>query len=425
MMRVLLCLPPARISNELDLFRAMPDTELVVVADRAVEEADRQIVLPARRLPLLGGREGWTAAPAWLRGLPVLDPGPVDVIASLELLSFGSRQAAALARRMGVPHAVTVFETLADNPLYRLPAWRGNTKRTVASADAFVCFTRRAAAHAVTLGCPTDRCTVVHPGVDTERFRPAAGGLAAAPTVMFVGMLRADRGADKGVVEVVEAAGRLAPTLDGLKLRLVGEGPLEPELTRRARVTPFLEVLGRQPRHALPRLLHDARVLVLASKRTAKWEEQFGFVLVEAMASGLPVVATRSGAIPEVVPEWNPLVGEGDVRALAEGISAALGPAGEEWGRRNRAHAMEHFDLQVQGRVLAERLAGLSRRAPATGGRGEAWSSRPGGWRPRRATGPTADRGGAAALAPRGSPPRPGEPRRSRRPAGSPPGLVG
>ncbi len=386
-MRVLLCLPPARISNEVDLFRAMPATDLVVVADHEVAEAGHALVLPARRLPLVGGREGWTAAPAWLRGLPALDPGPVDVVASLELLSFGSRQAATLAARLGVPHAVTIFETLAANPLYRLPPWRGNTRRTARSADLFVCFTRRAADHAVALGCPEGRCVVVHPGVDTERFRPAAGGRSGQPNVVFVGMLRADRGADKGVADIVEAGGRLASVVEGLRLRLVGEGPLGPELAARAATEPFLEVLGRRPRQELPTLLRQARVLVLASRRTAKWEEQFGFVLVEAMASGLPVVATRSGAIPEVVPAWNPLVAEGDVDGLAEGVRAALGPAGDEWGRRNRAHVLDRFDLRHQGRALAEALGGLRGTRPG-GGRGEASPLPPATWRRPPATGP-------------------------------------
>jgi glycosyltransferase involved in cell wall biosynthesis len=386
-MRVLLCLPPARVSNELDLFLAMPGTELTVVSDHAVPLADRSVVLPARRVPVLGGSGGWTAAPAWLSGLPAVDPGAVDLVASLELLSFGSRQAAALARRLKVPHAVTVFETLADNPLYRFPPWRGNTRRTVASADLFVCFTARAAAHAVALGCLERQCVVVHPGIDVEQFRPRARGRDERPRVMFVGMLRADRGADKGVLDVVDAVRRLASEIDGLQLRLVGEGPLGPPLVARAAAEPLLEVLGRRPRHELPALLRTTRVLVLASRRTAKWEEQFGFVLVEAMASGLPVVATISGAIPEVVPSWNPLVPERDVVGLAEGIRAALGSDGDEWGQRNRAHALEHFDLRRQGEALAEALDRLRGEGPAHAG-GRASPPRPAGWPRPPASGP-------------------------------------
>jgi glycosyltransferase involved in cell wall biosynthesis len=370
-MQVLLCLPPARTSNEADLFRAMPAPTQLIVANNVVSNGNGQgyeehLFLEARRVPLVGGQEGWTAAPAWLSGLTTLDPGPVDVVASLELYSFVSWQAAVLARRHGVPHAVTVFETMANNPLYRLPPWRQITRRIVRSAGVFVCFSDLALKHAVELGCPSERCVVVHPGVDTAWFRPA-GERPTRPTVLFVGMLRADRGADKGVREIVAACEQLAGEIEGLRLVMVGDGPLRPELSERARAEPFLEVLGRRDRDQIACLLRESSALVLASRRRWKWEEQFGFVLVEAMASGLPVVATRSGAIPEVVPSWNILVAERDVAGLAEGIRAALGPAGDDWGRRNRVHALEHFDLHRQGSRLAATLSGLTASTPGKG----------------------------------------------------------
>lgn len=355
-LRVLLCLPPARTSNELELFRAMPDVDLTVVSDRTHPTADQNVVLRARRLPIVGAREGWTAAPAWLARLGRVNPGPVDVVASLELFSFGSAQAATLARRLGVPHVVTVFETLARNPLYRIPPWRGITRRVVTSADHFVCFSRRAANHATVLGCPANRCVVVHPGVDVDIFHPRPGGRADQPSVLFVGMLRSDRGADKGVAETIAACHQLAGEVDGLRLVMVGEGPLRRGLAAREAALPFLCVTGYRPRQEVAVLMSEARLLVLASRPTAKWEEQFGYVLVEAMASGLPVVATRSGSIPEIVPDWNPLVTEGDVKALAEGIRSALGDDGDDWGRRNRDHVVQHFNLSRQGAALKDAL---------------------------------------------------------------------
>lgn len=357
-MRVLLCLPPARTSNEYDLLRAMPGTDLTVVADRERSPGDRTVVLPVRRLPVLGGHEGWTAAVAWLGGLSSLDEPPVDVVVSLEAFSFGTAQAARLARRRRVPHAVLVFETLATMPLYRVPPWRPILRRTLRQADLFVCFSRKAADHLVELGAPEARCAVVHPGVDTDVFRPAPS-LTTAPEVVFVGMLRANWGADKGVHDLVAAGERLARDVDGFRLTMVGDGHLRPGLEAAAATTPWLSVAGRRPRAEIPDVLRGARVLVLPSRTTPKWEEQFGFVLVEAMASGLPVVATRSGVIPEVVPPWNPLVPEGDQVALADGIRRALGPEGEAWGRRNREHALARFDVVQQAKRLRDVLGDL------------------------------------------------------------------
>jgi glycosyltransferase involved in cell wall biosynthesis len=163
--------------------------------------------------------------------------------------------------------------------------------------------------------------------------------------VLFVGELRPD----KGIRDLVQACAIAAATVPDLRLRVLGDGPLLDELTTLARSTPFLEVLGRRPRDEVPDLLRHARVVSVPSRSRRLWAEQFGFALVEAMATGLPVVTTACGAIPEVVPAWNPIVREGDVAAIARGVEAALGMQGVEWGRRNRAYAELHYELHHQG----------------------------------------------------------------------------
>ena len=82
------------------------------------------------------------------------------------------------------------------------------------------------------------------------------------------------------------------------------------------------------------------------------------------MASGLPVVATHSGAIDEVVPAWNPLVDEGDVTGLARGLATLVGPGGAGIGARNRADALARFDLEGQADRLRQVLGAFSTTAP-------------------------------------------------------------
>ena len=79
------------------------------------------------------------------------------------------------------------------------------------------------------------------------------------------------------------------------------------------------------------------------------------------MACGLPVVVTRCGALGEVVPEYNPVVDEGDLDAVADGLVQALGPAGAEWGERNRIAVDERYTLSTQGRRLGEAVERLTR----------------------------------------------------------------
>ena len=355
-LKILLVEPAARTSNEWELLAAMPDTRLTVVSDRSGWGADREVEVPVLRLPGLSGYEAWAAAPSWLRHLDRAVDDDIELVVSLEVYSISSLQASMLARKRGIPHAAVVFETLPDMFVYRWPPWRQIMLRLRDRIDLFLCISDKARDHLVALGCPPERCRVIQLGVDTATFHPAPE-LVREPIVQFVGMLRANRGADKGVMDIVDACRTLVrgPVPD-LQLRLVGKGHLREELEAIATRDPFLSVLPARPRDQIPALMQSARALVLASKRTAKWEEQFGFVLLEAMATGLPVVATRSGAIPEVVPPWNPLVPEGDVAALAAGIQLALGPDGEDWGRRNRAHVLDHLDLHLQGRQMRELL---------------------------------------------------------------------
>jgi len=352
MLKLLLAEPAARTSNEADLWTAIPDAEVTIVAHRDGWGAHRHLVLPQRSVPFVGGSEGWTAAPAWLRGLSRLDPGPIDAVISLELFSFSSAQCRHLARRLGVPHIVAVAETMADNPIYKIPPYRQITRRVNEHAALVVCDTALAQDHAITLGVPAERTAVVHLAVDSNVFTPARDGLTREPVVLYVGMLRADRGADKGVVDIVHACERAKADHPDLRLLMVGEGHLKPELDTMAATRPWMTVVGRIPRDEMAATMRSARALILASKRTWKWEEQFGFVLVEAMSCGLPVVGTRSGAIPEVVAPGNGLADEGDVAGLAAALSGALGPDGEAQGRRNREHVLESYDRAIQGQRL-------------------------------------------------------------------------
>src|SRR5690606_35606391 len=78
--------------------------------------------------------------------------------------------------------------------------------------------------------------------------------------------------------------------------------------------------VGSASQEQLPGLLRDLDVLAVPSLTTAGWVEQFGRVVVEAMAAGVPVVTSDSGALPDVVGDAGVLVPEGDPVALGEAL---------------------------------------------------------------------------------------------------------
>lgn len=105
----------------------------------------------------------------------------------------------------------------------------------------------------------------------------------------------------------------------------------------------------------IPSVYAEADIVVAPSLPTPYWEEQFGMVLVEAMASGRALVSTASGAIPEVVGDGAFLVPPYDIDALAAALERLLADPQErqELGRRARERASRHFAIPHVASQLA------------------------------------------------------------------------
>jgi glycosyltransferase involved in cell wall biosynthesis len=116
---------------------------------------------------------------------------------------------------------------------------------------------------------------------------------------------------------------------------IVGAGPEEGRLRRYARelgVDDLVELRPELPYAEMPALHARASCLVLASLPVWFWEEQFGMAMVEALGSGLPVIAAASGAIPEVLGGQAPTFTPGDWTELARLL--ATGPLAHPPGTR-------------------------------------------------------------------------------------------
>jgi len=294
-----------------------------------------------------------------------------DIVHGAEIASWHSAQAARLKPRLGFALVLTVWETIAWRDTYRWPRERAYRRAVVPAADACLAATERARAGLLLEGVAPGRIEVSPPGVDVEHFASAAEAAPAGDGVHRI--LSAGRLVwEKGHQDVLRAfaalrRGLFGPPREDVVLEIVGSGPEEEKLKRYAEelgVASHVAFVPTIPYAQMPARYAAASCLVLASLPVRAWEEQFGMVLVEAMAAGTPIVACATGAIPEVLGDAGTLVGAGDwiglARALAAGPLAGPAPA------PRHAIAPERL-APYDARAAADRCRTIYRRLLATG----------------------------------------------------------
>ncbi|CCH86534.1 Glycosyltransferase [Modestobacter italicus] len=270
--------------------------------------------------------------------------------------------ARAAARRHRCPLVVTVHcsvgHTLAGRTLHvrLLRAVGGWIERTtLRRADAVVVLTERTAAALRADGVPAGRIAVVPSGFEPALFAAPDTGAGAEPArlrIGYVGRLAAQKRVDL----LVTAFGRMTEDAD---LVVVGDGPERARVHRLVEQSPAadrIRTTGFVEHSAVPGVLASLDVLVLPSAY-----EEMGSVLTEAMAAGLPVVASDVGGIPEVVRhgETGLLVPPGDVAALAAALDRLVADPGL---RDHLAAGARRRAADYSWPSLAARVAELYRR---------------------------------------------------------------
>lgn len=181
---------------------------------------------------------------------------------------------------------------------------------------------------------------VIPPGVDVGRFTPdTASGLAVrrrigwsedARVVGYLGRFTPQ----KGLHDLCDALDRVRAPWHAL---FVGGGALQADLERfRDRHHGRVHIANGVSHADVPHWLNAMTVLCAPSRTTPHWREQFGRMLIEAMACGVPVVATTSGEMPHVVGGAGHVVPEQDPAALADAIATLLADDGA-WNQLSAA----------------------------------------------------------------------------------------
>ena len=212
-------------------------------------------------------------------------------------------------------------------------------------------------------------------GVDTTVFRPAdpaeaetadaeRAGRPARQTILFAGSLEPV----KDPAAMLRVFGRLASDRPGLDLVLVGDGRLRAGLETSIAGTALagrVRFAGQLRRDEMPALYRSATVLAVTSRHEGQ-----SMVAVEAAASGLPVVGTRVGVLPDLG-DGATTVPVGDEAGLADALAAVLDDPGRaaRMAAAGRTIAVARFDLERTTADLLERYAGLVTRDAGRGRR--------------------------------------------------------
>jgi colanic acid/amylovoran biosynthesis glycosyltransferase len=261
--------------------------------------------------------------------------------------------------RLGAVRAKLVTSFRGADVSMHLAARPEPFRELFATGDLFLPVSERFREEIVAAGAPAERVAVLRSGISLGRFafeprQPPVG----RPVLLFAGRLTEK----KGLTYLIDAVAMLAARGRDLELVIVGDGRLAEPLERQSRELALGErvrFLGKQSQDDLIATIRRAHVFVAPSV-TASSGDQEGVpnVLKEAMASGMPVVATDHGGIPELVEDGVSgfLVPERDTTALAQRIAALLDDP-QRWpamGAAGRARVERDYDRERLNDRLVE-----------------------------------------------------------------------
>jgi colanic acid/amylovoran biosynthesis glycosyltransferase len=296
-------------------------------------------------------------APRLVRAIRKLEPVLIHA-------HFGSGGTTVLpvARRLQLPLLVTfhgqdasVKDKFARRSFYAHRVYLLRRDALKREACLFIAVSRFIREKLLEQGFPSNKVLVHYIGVDTEAFRP---DLSAKPerAVLFVGRLVEK----KGVKFLIRAMAQVQRAIDDVELVLIGDGPLRSELEETATQLPGpYRFLGHQPASVVRSWMTRALLLCAPSVTASTGAtEGLPIVVVEAQASGLPVVGTYHAGTPEAVihGETGFLAPERDWEKLATYIARLIEDESlrRQFSQKARKRAVAELNLFRQTRALED-----------------------------------------------------------------------
>ena len=266
-------------------------------------------------------------------------------------------------RRIGAIHGALVTSFRGHDISQHHTLQPGFYAELFREGELFLPVSRSLEERLVALGCPQEKIALLHSGIDLSAFRFRERTRDEGGTTIIITVARLVE--MKGVAFGIEAVAKLLQAGHRIAYHIVGGGPLHASLRvliQNLGVQEYVHVHGAKPHDDVLRLLDTAHLMLAPSVTAANGEvEGIPNALKEAMAMGLPVVATRHGGIPELVEDGlsGHLAAERDADALADQLSGLLVHP-ERWaamGRAGRARIEAVFDRNALNDELVRRYA--------------------------------------------------------------------
>ncbi len=320
--------------------------------------AETLAIADAAGWPMLAaGRQMLTGSPApYLRLLGARRPALIHAHFGVEGV-----YARRLAARLGVP-LITTFHgfdaTLSLPGLLANPAWQRYAleRRALARAGGlFLCASAFLRGRILALGFPPERSAVHYIGVDLAAISPREAA-EEGDLILHVARLEPV----KGTATLLRAFAGIAGEFPRTRLRVIGDGSLRKRLEKEAAASGFaerVEFAGVLAHAEVLAAMRGAAIVVAPSIRTRSGrEEGLGMTVLEAAATGVPVIGSRVGGIPEGIEDGKTgfLVPERDVEALAARLRLLLGDMAlrRRLGGAGREKMKQQFDLTRQTSAL-------------------------------------------------------------------------
>lgn len=290
-----------------------------------------------------------------------------DLVHTAEAMFYSSYQAARLKSKLGYKLVVLQDEVYPFQREFS-PVVR-HVRRTVhAAADLFTARTERAKDALLLEGVDEQRIVVIPHGVDTTMFSPQppdAGWRAKAAAgpgeklVLFIGRLTFEKGVFTllHALKLAQSPGRHTETR--IRLLMVGSGVeavSSERLARRLGVADQVTFLANVPFAHIPALISACDLFVLPSIASRHVSEQFGHVLLQAMACERAIVATDCGPMTEVVGDAAWLVPQNDAHSLAEALHTLLhdDQRRADLASRGLARVRRHFTAEAVAQQVGQ-----------------------------------------------------------------------